>query len=170
MTAILNPNEVLAGVFYLRGTADWRTWRRVFFLGLLISIVAGIFSGLFNLWFLNLLSTLCWIYLLVQGYRTWRGKIGHFYVGFTPQRILILPLTGDGVPQPADLESATWDHLRRLRLTDEYFWLESDVDSTYALGWIPAHGEGGLGRQRKWLLHSPAADLVRNKGYYVKQL
>jgi hypothetical protein len=60
--------------------------------------------------------------------------------------------------------------MRRLRLSEEYFWLESEIDSTYVLGWIPAHGLGGLGRQRKWLMHSPIADLVRNKGFYVKLL
>jgi serine/threonine protein kinase len=166
---LLEDGEPLVGVLYVRGTASWRLWRRLFFAGLVLAIFGGICSGLFNLWLFNLIGTLCWLYLVIQGIRIWRGKIGHYYVGFTPESVIILPLSGDGKPQTRDAESAVWSAIHRLHMTTEYLWLEaSGSDPVGLLAWIPAHGWGGLERQRKGLLTSPLARLLRDKGFAIK--
>lgn len=165
----LAPGEALVGALYLRGAADWRNWRRMFFLGLFLTVLGGIFSGLFNLWLFNLFGTLAWVYLVVQGIRTWRGKIGHYLVGFTPQHVVFLPVTLDNKPVYGDLETAPWNAINRLSMTREYLWLESSgVDAVSVLGWIPAHGIAGLDRQRKWLFGSPIHRLLRERGYTIK--
>lgn len=165
----LAPGEALVGALYLRGTAEWRNWRRMFFLGLALTVLGGIFSGLFNLWLFNLMGTLAWIYLVIQGIRTWRGKTGHYLVGFTPQHIVFLPTTPDYTPVYNDVESAPWNAINRLSMTREYLWLESSgVDAVSFLGWIPAHGVVGLDRQRKWLFGSPIHRLLRERGYTIK--
>jgi hypothetical protein len=170
VVGLLNNNEPLIGALYVRGTANWGLWRRLLVAGLIMSIIVGIFGELFSLWLLHVLSTVFWLYVLWQGFRTWRGKIGHYYAGFTPDRVVILPLTPDGIPQPGDAEMAPWTRMQRLRLTDEYLWLEASGAATVTfLGWVPRHGPGGLDNQRKWLLASPIARLVREKGFYVKQ-
>lgn len=165
----LDPGEPLIGALYVRGTADWRNWRRLFFLGLGLSVLGGIFGGVFDLWLLNILGTVAWLYLVVQGFRTWRGHIGHYFVGFTPQRVVALPVTPAGVPAYGDQDSAPWGAIERLSMSREYLWLESSgLDPVVFLGWIPANGIAGLDRQRKWLLGSPIHRLLRDKGYGIK--
>ncbi|WP_162909465.1 serine/threonine-protein kinase [Aggregatilinea lenta] len=165
----LAPGEPLIGALYMRGTADWRNWRRMFFLGLVLTVLGSIFSGMFNLWLFHLLGTLAWIYLVIQGIRTWRGKTGHYLVGFTPQHMMFLPLTPGFTPVYHDVESAPWNAINRLSMTREYLWLESSgVDAVSFLGWIPAHGVSGLDRQRKWLFGSPIHRLLRERGYTIK--
>jgi serine/threonine protein kinase len=165
VAAALHQGEPLYGVLYLRGTADWRLWRRLFLIGLVLEIIGGIIS----LGPLHVLGFLCWLFLIVQGFRLWRGRIGHYYVGFTPTRIVVLPLTRDGDPRPSEMDSALWETIDRLRVTDEYLWLEaSGVESVYVLGWIAKNGWGDLGRQRKWLLSSPIAGILQEKGYTIR--
>lgn len=166
---LLYEGEPLAGVLYARGTAEWRNWRRLLIVGLVLSIIGGTIGALFDLWLVNAGATICWLYVLVQAFRTWRGSVGHYYVGFTPQRIVILPLTPEGKPRANEFESTAWKNIRRLYLTSEYLWLESPgIDDVYFLGWIPAQGIGGLARQRKWLPGSSIPGLLRAKGFTIK--
>jgi hypothetical protein len=167
---LLDPNDSLVGVLYVRGTAEWRNWRRIFLVGLALAVFGGIFSSIFNLWLFNAIGTLCWLYLLIQGFRLWKGSIGHYYVGVTSRGVAILPMSVEGHPQTQRAESAPWGTIHRLNMTTEYLWVESSGSEPVAfLGWIPAQGTGGLGRQRKGLLSSPVAQLIREKGFVIKQ-
>lgn len=170
LAPLLNSDEPLIGALYMRGTSDWRTWRRLIVLGLTLSVLGGIFGSLFNLWIVNAAGSICWLYLIIQGVRVWRGSQGHFYIGFTPQRIIIQPLSERLRSYRDEVQSAPWYAIRRLVMTDEYFWLEAaGIDVVQVLCWIPAQGAGGLGRQRRWLLASPIAQLLREKGYPIRR-
>jgi len=167
---LLDAGEPLTGALYLRGTNSWRTWRRLIIVGFVLSVLGGIFGGIFDLWIINLAGTVCWIYLIVQAVRVWRGTQGHYYIGFTPQRIIIQPISERLRSYRDEVQSAPWYAVRRLVMTAEYFWLEAaTADNIQVLGWIPAQGPGGLGRQRKWLLASPIAHLLREKGYPIRR-
>ena len=166
----LGDDEQLTGVIYARGTDNWRFWRRMLIAGVAISIFGSIFGGLFDLWILNFASTIVWLAVIIEGFRIWRGKKGHLYIGFTDLRVVVLPITESGRPIPANMTSALWNQVYRCRRTDETIWIEADgSDTVYALGWIPKRGIGGLGRQRRWLLRSPIADTIRTRGFYAKQ-
>jgi len=161
----LFEGERLVGAIHLRGSSDWRLWRRLLIVGFVLSLL----GGLVNFGFFSFLGFVCWLYVLIQAFRVWRGRKGHHYIGFTPQRIIVLPLTRYGEPIYDDLASAPWKAIQRLRMTDEYLWLEAvGIERVYVLGWIPRHAWGGLGPQRKWLLASPIAVLLRDKGYVVR--
>lgn len=165
----LEDNEELIGTLHARGTNNWRLWRRLLIAGVLISILGNIFGGILDIWVLGLASTIIWIAAIIEAYRVYKGRTGQYYVGFTDWRVVVLPITSDGRPIPSELTSAPWDLVQRCRLTDEYIWIEgSGADTVYLLGWIPVHGKGGLGRQRRWLLHSPLAAAVRARGFYAK--
>lgn len=170
LAPLLNSDEPLIGALYMRGTNDWRTWRRLIVLGLILSVLGGLFGSLFNLWIVNAAGSICWLYLIIQGVRVWRGSLGHFYIGFTPQRIIVQPLSERLRSYRDEVQSAPWYAIRRLVMTDEYFWLEAaGIDVVQVLCWIPAQGAGGLGRQRRWLLTSPIAQLLREKGYPIRR-
>jgi len=167
---LLREGEPLIGALYMRGTDRWRTWRRLIVLALGLSILGGIFGGVFDLWIVNLAGTVCWIYLIIQAVAIWRGTQGHYYVGFTPQRILIQPISERLRSYRDEVQDAPWSSVRRLVMTGEYFWLEAEAgDSVQVLCWIPAQGPGGLGRQRKWLPGSPIAHLLRDKGFPMRR-
>jgi len=167
---LLAADEALSGVLHVRGTADWRTVRRLILAGLALSVFGSLFGSLFGLGIIGLISTVIWIYLIVLAWRTWKGKIGHYYVAFTPRRVFILPVDPDGRPHRSDINTALWDTITRFSMSEEYLWLEAaGVESVYFLGWIPQRAMGGLGRQRKWLRASKIAQVVREKGYRIKR-
>ncbi len=167
---LLDADEPLTGALYMRGTNSWRTWRRLIIVGFVLSVLGGIFGGIFDLWIVNLAGTVCWIYLIIQAVQVWRGTQGHYYVGFTPQRIIIQPISERLRSYRDEVQFAPWYAVRRLVMTAEYFWLEAaTADNVQVLCWIPAQGPGGLGRQRKWLLASPIAQLLREKGYPIRR-
>ncbi len=102
--------------------------------------------------------------------RVWRGTQGHYYIGFTPQRVIIQPISERLRSYRDETQFAPWYAVRRLVMTAEYFWLEAaTADNIQVLCWIPAQGPGGLGRQRKWLLASPIAQLLREKGHPIRR-
>ena len=105
-----------------------------------------------------------------MGLQIARGTQGHYYIGFTPHRILIQPLSERLRSYRGEEQSAPWYAVQRLVMTDEYFWLEAEPGNTVqVLCWIPAQAPGGLGRQRKWLLASPIAHLLREKGFPIRR-
>jgi serine/threonine protein kinase len=163
---VLGPQEPLIGVLYLRGTAEWRHWKQVLIAILALLLIGGIVPPLKCL---NVLGILGMLYVAYNGYRIWHGQRGHYYLGFTPARAVIVPITPDGVPLYDRWDHATWEAISRLRMTDEYIWLEArGSDGLHLLASIPAMAGAGLGRQRKWLPQSPIAQLLRERGYTIR--
>ncbi len=170
LAPLLNPGEPLLGALYMRGTDNWRSSRRLILIALALSVLGSIFGGLFDLWIINVAGTIGWIYLIIQVVQIARGTQGHYYIGFTPHRILIQPLSERLRSYRGEEQSAPWYAVQRLVMTDEYFWLEAEPGNTVqVLCWIPAQAPGGLGRQRKWLLASPIAHLLREKGFPIRR-
>ncbi len=161
----LAPGEPLIGAIYLRGTADWRTWRKLIIGGIVLHIA----GALLNFGPLSVLGTIAFIYLIIQGIRIWKGKQGQYYAGFTPSRLILLPLNRDLVPQADHMEDAPWDRITRLRLTGDYAWIEAaGADGLTVMAVLPAQGVGDLGRQRKWLFRSPITTMLREKGFDIR--
>jgi serine/threonine protein kinase len=170
LSPLLNADETLAGVLYLRGTDNWRSYRRLILIALGLSILGGIFGGIFDLWIINLVGTIAWFYLIIQAIQIARGVTGHYYIGFTPQRLIVQPLSQRLRSYRDEAQFAPWFAVRRLVMTDEYFWLEADAGTKVeVLGWLPAQAPGGLGRQRKWLLASAIARLLHEKGFPIRR-
>ena len=53
LAALLNSDEALAGALYLRGTDNWRSYRRLILIALALSVLGSIFGGIFDLWIIN---------------------------------------------------------------------------------------------------------------------
>jgi hypothetical protein len=162
MRAMLNRGETLVGVLDVRGTTEFRLWKQLAVGGLLVNILGGIM----NAGLLSLLGVLAWLYLLVQVIRVWRGYGGHFYLGFTPQRVVLLPRTPEGALQASQARTAQWASIERLKLTDRVVLLSlSGAKPVQFAGLIPTFGDGGLGEQANWLPYSPIPQLIRQKGF-----
>jgi serine/threonine protein kinase len=169
LSRLLDQDESLVGVVDVRGTAQWQTWKRLLIGGLALNILGGILSvGVFGA-----LGWLAWIFLIIQTVRTWRGDIGRYYLGFTPARVLLAPHDSDGVARFDDTQSASWNVVERLRLTNRYVLLDMPTGSDDTLHFgalLMAQGEGGLGDQLAWLPGSPVTGLIKDQGFEVRNL
>jgi serine/threonine protein kinase len=166
---LLDEGESLVGVLDVRGTAQWQTWKRLLIGGLALNILGGILSvGVFSA-----LGGLALLFLIIQTVRTWRGTIGRYYLGFTPAHVLVVPHDADGVARFDNVESATWNGVERLRLTNRYVLLDMPTGSDDTLHFgalLMARGDGGLGDQLAWLPGSPVTGLIRDQGFEVRNL
>ncbi len=159
----LDPGEELVGVLDVRGTTRWRQWKQLIMAGVVLNILGGVA----HLGVLSLFGWIAWIYLVVQGVRVWRGAVGQFYVGFTPDRVVLLDRVRN------DLFTATWSAVERLRLTDRYLRLDIAGDDEYTMhvaGLLPALADGGLDEQAGWLPGSPLVALIEDRGFDVNNL
>lgn len=165
----LPPGESLAGVIDVRGTTRWRMWKQLAAGGLALNIVGGVL----NAGLLSVLGWLAWIFLAVQLFRTWRGEIGQYYLGFGEAYVAVLPRNTDGNPLYDETAVVTWRGVERLRLTDRYVLLDlllDDGDTLSVAALLVATGAGGLGDQTSWLPGSPVASLIEARGFEVRNL
>ena len=159
----LNPGEELVGVLDVRGTMRWKQWKQLIVAGLVLNILGGVA----HLGMLSFFGWIAWIYLVVQGVRVWRGATGQFYVGFTPDRVVLLDRTRDAI------FAAAWSAVERLRVTDRYLLLDIPGDDEYTVhvaGMLPALADGGLDEQAGWLPGSPLVALIEDRGFEVNNL
>ncbi|MEW6577738.1 MAG: protein kinase [Chloroflexota bacterium] len=169
MQRTLPPGESLAGVIDVRGTTRWRMWKQLAAGGLALNIL----GGMLNAGLLSVLGWLAWIFLAVQLFRTWRGEIGQYYLGFGETRLAVLPRDADGHPLHDEAAVVTWHGVERLRLTDRYILLDllfDDGDTLSVAALLVATGAGGLGDQTSWLPGSPVAGLIAAHGFEVRNL
>jgi predicted Ser/Thr protein kinase len=166
IAGLLGRDEDLLGVLDVRGTGQWSMWKNTLIGGLVLNLLGGILSvGLFHM-----LGWVAWIFLAVQVFRTWRGDIGRYYLGFTSDRVILLPRDAESAPQYGDALAAGWPHIDRLRLTGRYVLLDmpdgsDDMTSFAAL--LVSEGEGGLGDQQRWLPYSPIGGQIADQGFEV---
>ena len=169
MRYIVAADDTLVGVLDVRGTARWRLWKQMLIGGLALNIIAG----LFNAGLLSVLGWLVWVFLFVQVFRTWRGDIGRFYLGFTAQGVTVLPRDGDDRPLYGEARMAAWGAVERLRLTNRHVLLDMPTPNGDTLSFaalIVAQGSGGLGDQLAWLPDSALVRLIAERGFEVHRL
>jgi len=167
--SLLPADEPLLGVIDVRGTASWQTWKHLLIGGVGLMIVGGIL----NAGIISLLGVAAWFYLFIQMVRTWRGEIGRYYLGVTPEQVIVLPRDADSHGQLPDAQSADWTVIERLRLTDRYVLLDMPTDDESTLHFaalLMAQGDGGLGDQMSWLPQSPIPPLIADRGFEVRNL
>jgi len=165
----LPASESLAGVIDVRGTTRWRMWKQLAVGGLALNIIGGVL----NAGLLSVLGWLAWIFLAVQLFRTWRGEIGQYYLGFGETRIAVLPRDAGGDPLYDETAVVPWNDVERLRLTDRYILLDlllDDGETLSVAALLVATGAGGLGNQASWLPGSPVAGLIAARGFEVRNL
>jgi serine/threonine protein kinase len=169
MRGLMPPDEPLIGVLDVRGTVEWQIWKYLLVGGLAFSVLGGIAGA----GVLSTIGLIAWLYVFVQGIRTWRGQIGRFYLGFTPRRVILLPRNSEGVLLFDRAQSADWAVVDRLRMTDRYFVFDAPAETGRGLHFgalVLPQGEGGLGHQYKWLPGSPITALIDEKGFEVRNL
>ncbi|MCL4239240.1 MAG: serine/threonine protein kinase [Anaerolineae bacterium] len=165
----LPAGEPLIGVIDVRGTTRWRMWKQLAAGGLALNIIGGVL----NAGLLSVLGWLAWIFLAVQLFRTWRGEIGQYYLGFGETRVIVLPRDTDANPLYAQAAVVPWHGIERLRLTNRYVLLDVLLDDGEALSvaaLLVATGAGGLGDQASWLPGSPVAGLIAARGFEARNL
>jgi hypothetical protein len=169
VSALLAPDEPLTGVLDVRGTTRWQRSKRLLAVGIILFMFGVITqAGGFTLFGLIALG-----YLGYKGYQTWRGDIGRFYLGFTPEQVVLLPRSGDDVPEPEGAYLAAWSDVERLRLSRRYVLLDFPLDDGKTLHFgalLLPEGEGGLGDQTLWLPNSPITALVAERGFEVREM
>jgi serine/threonine protein kinase len=166
--SLVPAHDPVVGVLDVRGTAQWKTWKYL----LVGGIVLFFFGGMVGAGFFSLLGLILLGYLGLEVFRTYRGDIGRYYLGFTPQRVIVLPRASSGEPLNDDAWVVAWEMVRRLRLTDRYVLLDlaaDDVTLSFGALLLP-HGDGGLGDQLRWLPDSPVADLIADQGFETRNL
>lgn len=166
MRDVLRRDEQLVGVLDVRGTPEWSLWKKLVAGGLALNILGGATAvGL-----LSTLGILLWLFVFVQGVRTWRGNIGRYYIGFTPQRVILLPRDDMGEADLEEAQAAAWPVIDRFKLKHRYMLMDvpnpGGKDFHFA-GLVVAHGEGGLGPQDQWLPGSPITALIDDQGFEV---
>ncbi len=169
MRRALPPGESLVGVIDVRGTTRWRMWKQLAVGGLALNILGGIL----NAGLLSVLGWLAWIFLAVQLFRTWRGEIGQYYLGFGETHVAVLPRNADSHPLYDEAAVVAWHAVERLRLTDRYVLLDlllDDGETLSVAALVVAAGAGGLGDQQRWLPGSPVAGLIAARGFEVRNL
>ncbi len=169
MRDLLPPGEALVGVLDVRGTAEWQTWKHLLIGGFGLMIV----GGMVNAGIISLLGLAAWFYLFIQLVRTWRGESGRYYLGFTPDQVVVLPRGGDSQSRLPDARSADWSVIERLRLTNRYVLLDMPTGGESTLHFaalVVAQGDGGLGDQAAWLPQSPIPPLIEDRGFEVRNL
>ena len=169
MRELMLPDEPLIGALDVRGTAEWHIWKYLIVGGLAFMVLGGMAGA----GVLSTIGLIAWLYVFVQGIRTWRGQIGRFYLGFTPRRMILLPRDGDGQLQFDRAQFADWTVVNRLRLTGRYLVFDAPAETGRGLHFgalVLPQGEGGLGHQYKWLPGSPITALIDEKGFEVRNL
>ncbi|MBN1564664.1 MAG: hypothetical protein JXA10_12535, partial [Anaerolineae bacterium] len=165
----LIPNDdPLVGVLDVRGTAQWQTWKYMLIGGL----AAFLIGGMINAGFISFIGLILLGYLGVMAYRTYRGSIGNYYLGFTAQRVIVLPRDTSGWAQTQNAWVVPWNMVQRLRLTDRYVLLDIAAEgTTLSLGALVApYGDGGLGSQPSWLPGSRIVHLIAEQGFETQNL
>jgi hypothetical protein len=166
--SLIPAHDPVVGVLDVRGTAQWKTWKYL----LVGGVVLFFFGGMVGAGFFSLLGLILLGYLGFEVFRTYRGDIGRYYLGFSPQRVIVLPRASSGEPLYDDAWVVAWEMVRRLRLTDRYVLLDlaaDDVTLSFGALLLP-HGDGGLGDQLRWLPDSPIADLIADQGFETRNL
>jgi serine/threonine protein kinase len=165
---LLPPEEPVVGVLDVRGTPQWQVWKRLLVGGVVLFLIGGMLGA----GFLTLLGIGMLAYLGFEGYRTGRGDIGRFYLGFTPEQVLLLPRDSDNLPRPNEAYLVAWSEMERLRLGSRYTLLDFPLDDGKTLHFaamLMATGDGGLGDQPGWLPNSPITALIRERGFEVRE-
>jgi len=166
MSSVLRAGETLVGVLDVRGTKEWRLWQKLVIGGL----AANVLGGIINLGLLSMLGLLAWVFVFVQAVRTWRGIIGRYYLGFTSDRVIVLPRDAEGEPVLQEAQAAAWGVIDSLRLTKHVLRLEVPNPGRrdfHFVGLVLAQGDGGLGAQSEWLPGSALAGLIADQGFSV---
>jgi predicted Ser/Thr protein kinase len=164
---LLPPEEPVVGVLDVRGTPQWHIWKRLLVGGVALFMIGAMLGA----GFLTLLGIGMLAYLGFEGYRTGRGDIGRFYLGFTPEQVLLLPRDSDNLPRPDEAYLVAWSEIERLRLSGRYTLLDFPLDDGKTLHFaalLTAMGDGGLGDQPGWLPNSPITALVHERGFEVR--
>ncbi|GAB4417054.1 MAG: hypothetical protein Kow00106_12820 [Anaerolineae bacterium] len=165
----LRADEPVIGVIDVRGTTQWRLWKRFAVGGLVLNILGGVL----NAGLLSVLGWIAWVFLAVQLFRIWRGVIGQYYLGCSAERLVLLPHDSDGNPLPGERYVAPWAAVERLRLSDRYVLADLTLDDGETIsfaGLLVAVGAGGLGEQLRWLPGSPFVALLHERGFDVHNL
>jgi serine/threonine protein kinase len=164
---LVAPDEPVVGVLDVRGTAKWQTWKRLLVGGIALFLLGGMSgAGLLTLIGMGMLA-----YLGFEGYRTWRGDIGRYYLGFTPAQVVLLPRSRDNQPDYDEAYLAAWTDIERLRLGSRYTVLDfpTDDDKTLHFGaLLMSEGDGGLGDQLGWLPGSSITTLIDDHGFEIR--
>jgi serine/threonine-protein kinase len=165
----LRADEPVIGVIDVRGTTQWRLWKRFAVGGLVLNILGGVL----NAGLLSVLGWMAWVFLAVQLFRTWRGVIGQYYLGCSAERLVLLPHDADGTPLSGERYVASWAAVERLRLSDRYVLADLTLDDGETIsfaGLLVMVGAGGLGEQARWLPGSPLVTLLSERGFEVHNL
>ncbi len=165
---LLPAEEQVIGVLDVRGTVKWQTGKRLLVAGLVMFLLGATMQA----GFLTLVGMVLLGFLGVQVYRTQRGTTGRYYLGFTPEQIVLLPRNEYNVPQPDEAYLAPWSQVERLRLASRYVLLDafSDDENPLHLGAVlPLEGDGGLGDQTAWLSVSPITRLISERGFEARE-
>jgi serine/threonine protein kinase len=164
---LVPPEEPVVGVLDVRGTIQWQLWKRLLVGGVALFLLGGLTgAGLLTLIGMGMLA-----YLGFEGYRTWRGDVGRYYLGFTPEQIVLLPRTRDNQPDYDEACLAAWPDVERLRLGSRYMVLDfpTDDDKTLHFGaLLMSEGDGGLGDQLAWLPGSSITTLIDDNGFEIR--
>jgi serine/threonine protein kinase len=164
---LVSPEEPVIGVLDVRGTAQWRAWKRLLVGGIALFLLGGMSgAGLLTLLGMGMLA-----YLGFESYRTWRGDIGRYYLGFTPEQVVLLPRRRDNQPDYDEACLAAWPDIERLRLGSRYMVLDfpTDEDKTLHFGaLLVSEGDGGLGDQLAWLSGSSITTLIDEHGFEIR--
>jgi serine/threonine protein kinase len=164
---LVSPDEPVVGVLDVRGTVQWQLWKRLLVGGVALFLLGGMLgAGIITLVGIGMLA-----YLGYEGYRTRRGDVGRFYLGFTPEQVVLLPRDSDDVPQPDEAYLTAWSDVDRLRVSNRYTLLDFPLDDGKTLHFgalLMADGAGGLGDQLAWLPDSPITALINERGFEVR--
>lgn len=169
LRGVVPTEDPILGVLDVRGTQQWQTWKNLLIGGALLFL----FGAMTTVGFFAFIGILMLGYVGVEGYRTWRGDIGRFYLGFTGQRVVVLPRLSDGSPQFDRAWIAAWTQVERLRLTDRYVLLDVAAEESRKLRFgalLMDEAEGGLGFQSSWLPQSPIVGLIEDRGFETRNL
>jgi hypothetical protein len=107
-------------------------------------------------------------YLGYEGYRTWHGDTGRYYLGFTPEQVVLLPRSRYNEPKYDEACVTAWSDIERLRLGSRYLVMDvpTDDDRTLHFGaLLMAEGDGGLDNQLEWLTGSSIPTLIDEHGF-----
>ncbi len=170
LRGLMGPDEALVGVVDVRGTPRWQMWKRLLVGGLALNLVSGITS----IGFLGAVGWLMWLFLIIETLRTWKGKIGRYYLGFSVDRVILLSHDDDGRPDARGMYAADWSVIERLRLTTRYALVDmpsGTADEVIHFGGVVlANGDGGLDNQPTWLPQSDIGALIAERGFESRNL
>lgn len=169
LRGMVPADDPLVGVVDVRGTHQWHIWKNL----LVAGITLFFFGGITGAGFFSFLGILMLGYLGFESFRTWRGDIGRYYLGFTARRVVVVPRFASGEPQLDRVWVVGWPHVERLRLTDRYVLLDLTAETGESLHFgalVMAEAEGGLGQQTAWLPGSPVAGLIAERGFETRNL